>query len=333
VAALLWITRPVRERVRVALLLAVIGLAPIALWVLITRFTSDAVDVRPLRLHFPSGDVYDTFVDTVSGWLVGAGVARTTAVVLLLVVVVVIAALGWFVATDPVPRDATPEVRAQRAESNQLLGLLALFVASYVVVLYLTALLFDAGISVEGRLLVPIQVAGAVLVVGLVFRAAARVGGTAIAVGAAIVVVVVCAWPWRQIGQGFGTTSTVDLLDRGFQPPGRSPLGDAVAALPAGALVASTFTPTLYAASGHDLVFVPPRWDRMSGERNDRYHTQLVELGRLLTDHGGYLALYDHPPKEFASSEELGRIMKLEQVGRFADGSLYRVGGLQPGVG
>ena len=68
-------------------------------------------------------------------------------------------------------------VREERVESNRLLGVLALFVVAYVVVLYLTATLFDAGISVEGRLLVPIQVAGAVLVVGLVYRAVARVAG------------------------------------------------------------------------------------------------------------------------------------------------------------
>ena len=251
---------------------------------------------------------------------------------------VVVAALGWFVATDRLPRGATDEIREQRVDSNRLLGLVALFVVSYVVVLYLTATLFDAGISVEGRLLVPIQVAGAVLVVGLVYRAVVRgrraVGGTAVAIGAAIVVVVLCAWPWRQIAQGFGTTSTVDLLDRGFQPAGRSPLGDAVAALPRGALVASTFPPTLYSASGHDVVFVPPRWDRMSGERNDEFRTQLIELGRLLEARGGYLALYDHPPEGVRlQPAELARIMRLDEVGRFADGSLYRVKGLQPGGG
>jgi hypothetical protein len=333
VAALLWLERPVRERVRVAALLAAIGLTPLVLWILVTRFTSDAVDVRPLRLHFPPADVYETFVDTMGGWLVGSDAERTTYVVLLLAIVVVVGALGWLVATDRLPGGADDIARDERTASNRLLGVLALFVVAYVVVLYLTATLFDAGISVEGRLLVPIQVAGAVLVVGLVYRVAARLGGTAIAVGAAIVVVVLCAWPWRQIAQGFGTTSTVDLVDRGFQPPGRSVLGDAVAALPADAVVASTFPSTLYSASGHDAVFVPPRWDRMSGERNDEFRPQLVELGRILAARQGYLALYRSPPKEFATDAELRRIMQLQQVGTFADGALYRVTGLQPGVG
>jgi hypothetical protein len=109
------------------------------------------------------------------------------------------------------------------------------------------------------------------------------------------------------------------------------PLGAAVAALPPDAVVASTFPSSLYTASGHDVVFVPPRWDRMSGEHNDRFHAQLVELGRLLAERKGYLALYPGPPKEFATTDELGRIMKAE-VGTFADGTLYRVDGLQPGA-
>jgi len=331
-AALLWLERPARERVRVAGALAALGVSPLVLWVLVTRFTSDAVDVRPLRLHLPAGDVYDTFVDTVAGWFVGPNVERALEVVLLVLVVALVAALGWFVASERLPTTASDDVREQRSESNRLLGVLALFVAAYVVVLYLTAVFFDAGISVEGRLLVPIQVTGAVLVVGLVYRAAARVGGTSVAVGLAIVVVVVCAWPWRQIAEGFGATSTVDLLDHGFAQPGRSPLGAAVAKLPADAVVASTFPSTLYSQSGHDVVFVPPRWDRMSGERNDRFHAQLVELGRILGERHGYLALYPDPPKEFASREELARIMQLDAVGTFADGTLYRVDGLQPGA-
>lgn len=332
IAALVWLERPMHFRLRIAALLAAMGLGPLVLWVLVTRLTSDAVDVRPFRVHFPKADIYNTFVDTVSGWLVGPDGDRTAYVVVLVVLVVIVAALGWFVLTERPPRGADEVERAQRVDSDRLLGVLALFVVSYVVVLYLTATLFDAGIVVEGRLLVPVQFAGAVLVVGLVYRAATRIGGAAIAVGAAIVVVVFCAWPWRQIAQGYGTTSTLDLLDRGFPAPARSAIGDAVAKLPPNVPVASTFPSGLYADSGHDVVFVPPRYDRMSGQRNDQFREQLIELGRVLGDQGGYLVLFPDPPVEFATYDELSRIMNLVEVGRYAEGTLYRVDGLQPGV-
>jgi hypothetical protein len=333
IAVLVWLERPMRFRVRIAALLAAVGIGPLVLWVLVTRFTSDAVDVRPFRLHFASSDIYNTFVDTVSGWVVGADGDRTVFVVVLVVMVVIVAALGWFVFAERQPRDADDTAREQRTDSNRLLGVVALFVVSYVVVLYLTATFFDAGIVVEGRLLVPVQVAGAILVVGLVYRAVARIGATALAVGAAIVVVVFCAWPWRQIAQGFGTTSTLDLLDRGFPPLRRSTLGEAVAKLPPGVPVASEFPSGLYFMSGHDVVFVPPRYDRMSGTHNDQFKAQLTDLGRILGERQGYLALSPDPPVEFATYDELARIMKLVEVGRFPEGTLYRVDGLQPGVG
>ena len=58
---------------------------------------------------------------------------------------------------------------------------------------------------------------------------------------------------------------------RGFPPLGRSALGEAVAALPPDVPVASEFPSGLYSTSGHDVVFVPPRYDRMSGQHNDRF--------------------------------------------------------------
>lgn len=71
----------------------------------------------------------------------------------------------------------------------------------------------------------------------------------------------------------------------------------------------------------------------LSGEQNNRFRAQLVELGRILGERHGYLALYPDPPKEFATTDELVRVMELDAVGSYADGALYRVKGLRPGVG
>jgi len=64
---------------------------------------------------------------------------------------------------------------------------------------------------------------------------------------------------------------------------------------------------TLKSASGHDVVFAPPRLDRMAGELYERFHEELVEQGRLVAARNGYLA-------------------------RYPSRALYRVDGLQPGV-
>jgi len=53
---------------------------------------------------------------------------------------------------------------------------------------------------------------------------------------------------------------------------------------------------------------------------------------RVLADHRGSLARYPHLAKEFATERELRSVMRLTALGRYADGALYRVDGLQPGV-
>ena len=221
----------------------------------------------------------------------------------------------------------------ERDDSNNLLGVLALFAGCYLAMLFVSAALFDVATASDGRVLLPVQMAIAVVVIGLVHRVASRVAGRAVAVSAVVLIVVICAWPWRSIAQGFGTVSTVDLLDHpAFPAPTRSPLAAAVGRLPDDALVASTFPSTLWSGSGHDVIFIPPRYYQVAGDTNDDFRKQLVELGRILTRRHGYVVLYGAVPSEFVTTGELARILKLVEVQRFAEGALYRVEGLQPGV-
>ena len=332
VAALLWMARPWRQRVRCSVLLAVLGLGPLVAWVAVTRAVSGASD-RPLRVHLPSSVFYDTFLDTVTGWLFGAGGDRTLHAVVLGALVLAAVGLGVVVACDRLPPSATAAARRERDDSNNLLGVLALFAGCYLAMLFVSAALFDVATASDGRVLLPVQMAIAVVVIGLVHRVASRVAGRAVAVSAVVLIVVICAWPWRSIAQGFGTVSTVDLLDHpAFPAPTRSPLAAAVGRLPDDAAVASTFPSTLWSGSGHDVIFIPPRYYQVAGDTNDDFRKQLVELGRILTRRHGYVVLYGAVPSEFVTTGELARILKLVEVQRFAEGALYRVEGLQPGV-
>jgi hypothetical protein len=234
---------------------------------------------------------------------------------------------------DRLPPGATTAARQQRDDSDHLLGVLALFAGGYVVILFVSAALFDAGTSIEGRLLLPVQMAIVVVIIGLVHRVETRVAGSAVALAAVVLIVLVCAWPWRTLAEGFGRVSTLDLIDRpAFPAPTRSPLAVAVGRLSDDAVVASTFPSTLWFGSGHDVIFIPPRRYQIAGETNDDFREQLVELGRILTQRRGYVVLYRDPPLEFVTLDELARLVKLVEVQRFGDGTIYRVDGLQPGV-
>ena len=220
-----------------------------------------------------------------------------------------------------------------RTESDRLLGVLALFVTLYVVVLYLTATLFDAGISVEGRLLVLIEVAGVVLVVGLAYRAAARSGAPRSRSASP------SSWwccAWAVATDRGGVRHHVDRRPARPRVPARggpSPLGDAITAVCRPTRwVASTFPSTVYTASGHDVVLSHPAGTACRGSTTIGSTTSSWRSARRLAQGHGYLALDPDPPKEFATTEELARIMKLTQVGQFGEGALSASDGLQPGV-
>ncbi|MEA2405486.1 MAG: hypothetical protein QOE08_2133 [Thermoleophilaceae bacterium] len=335
VAVLLWTRRPFGGRVRVAAALAAMGLGPLALWMIITRVVSPAADIRPVRFHLPAWDQYETFVDVVSSWLVGAGGNRTVHLALLGALVVVLALLGVVVTRSRLrSHPVADEGDAREPDADDpddpepawLLGLLALFVVAYLATVFVTAVFLDATTSPEGRLLVPVQIAGALLVLGLVHRATLTVSGDSIAaVALTVVVVVLCAWPWRSIANGYGTTSTVDVVQDGFPAQAKSPLGEAVARLPAGALIATTFPASLYASSGRDNIFAPPRRSLIAGEDNPDFAAQLRELGRVLAARHGYLVLYPDLTTALPSAKDFRRAMHLVRVGTYADGVIYRV--------
>jgi hypothetical protein len=162
---------------------------------------------------------------------------------------------------------------------------------------------------------------------GLLYRVVRAWSPVAVAVVVTAAFLVVCGWPWRTIARGFGTTTTVQLLADGWPETPESPLGQAVAALPDSALVASNYPATIYRSGGHDSVFIPPRRDDIAGRDNDDVDRQLAELGTILTRRHGYVALYRDSSTAFVSAERLARAMNLREIATFADGALFRVEG------
>jgi hypothetical protein len=214
--------------------------------------------------------------------------------------------------------------RGQR-EVKHLLGILALFVVAYLVMVLATNVFLDASTSLEGRLLVPVQVAGGLLVVGLVHRALVFRAGATVAAVAVVVVLVWCAWPARAIVKPFGSWSTIEALDDGFPARARSPLAEAAAKLPPGTLLASNVPANVFFDTGRNVIFLPPKQYLVAGERNPDFSEQARQLGRILATRHGDIVLYDDFNAALPSAADLGKHMTLVEVGRFRDGVLYRV--------
>jgi 4-amino-4-deoxy-L-arabinose transferase-like glycosyltransferase len=352
-ATLAWAEQPIRRRVRSALLVGAVALTPLLVWIVATRIASPRTgQLRPLGWHFPRETQIDTFLRVSASWLVGADLTESvaTSIVVLVILVVVVGALSIVLATrgarrpapvttsvtmddSPVdlPGDTPDPGRAATTgdddwrDSDRLLGAIGIFVVVSVLVLLATATFFDASIPVEGRLLLPIQLGGILLVPGLLFRVTRQWSTRTVAVVVTVAFLMLCAWPWRSIARGYGTVTTAQLLDDGWAAGNGSPLGRAVAKLPAGALVASNYPATVYQSGGHASIFVPPRRDIIAGRDNEHLPRQLDELGRILARRRGYVALYNDATTFFASHEQLARAMNLVAVGTFPDGTLYRV--------
>jgi hypothetical protein len=343
VATLCWGDEPFRRRVRTALMVGAVSITPLLVWIVATRLTSSrTAELRPVGWHFMTGSQTDTILRVSASWVAGAGPTEsvTTSVVVLVVLVLVLVGLGIALAArrqrtiPPVATDhGEPEpttvavIDDDWRDSDRLLGALAVYVVMSLLALWATATFFDASIPLEGRLLLPIQLGAVLLVPGLLYRALRAWSTAAVACVVTSVFLVFCAWPWRTVARGYGTTTTAQLLADGWPAAPPSALGVAVGKLPPDALVAANFPATIYQNGGHDSVFVPPRWDLIAGHANRDVDRQLAELGRILARRRGYLALYTDSTKLFASEAQIRNAMALQTVGTFSDGTLYRVTG------
>lgn len=325
IAVLLWMARPWATRARFAAGVVALGVGPVALWAIVTRLVSPSGDVRPIGFHPPGWRQFDTAVDTASSWLVGLDTDRAVRVVVLSALVVVSVALAVLIVRERPARPAGEDAREHDAEVKQLLGTLALFVAGYLLMVVVTNVFLDASTSLEGRLLVPVQIAGGILVLGLVHRALVYRAGATVAAAAVVVVMVWCAWPARAIVRPFGSESTISALDHSFPETARSPLADAAAELPAGAPLASNVPAKLFFDAGRGSIFLPPKQYLVAGTRNADFATQTRQLGRIFAARHGYIVLYDDASPALAQAADLAEHMTLVAAGRFRDGVLYRV--------
>ena len=82
---------------------------------------------------------------------------------------------------------------------------------------------------------------------------------------------------------------------------------------------------SLFYDTGRDSIFLPPKQYLVADERNEDFAAQADELGRIFAARNGYIVLYDDFSPALASAADLGKHMKLVEVGRYRDGVLYRV--------
>ncbi|MCC5952223.1 MAG: glycosyltransferase family 39 protein [Acidimicrobiia bacterium] len=290
-AIALWDRGSARQRV----LRATGGLAaalPTLAW---SWWTSNAAGVsnRRLVVQAPDDAQWRFVVENVLRWVSPPdAVTAARAVVVGAVVVTLIGAAVALVAAgnrrstlaggeDPPSADAVDEATAW-------LRVVAVVAPAYVAGVVATHVLFDRGVPIGGRLMVPLLPwllpVIAVGVVRLVEAAAPRhqqwVTGALVVVAAAVIL---------PVGSGVWDVTGRDTV----RPPAeQTATADYLRSLDTDALVVSNDPALVWFTSGQEAIPVPRRSDAPTGVANDAFDVHLAEAAALLEERAGAVVLY-----------------------------------------
>jgi hypothetical protein len=327
--------RTLRRRCFEALTFALISCAPMALWVIRNTRVGEGASDREFVFHPAGIRQIVAGLSTVSTWLL-LGKVHTDLRIIFFVVEIVTASLfvyylrrrrlaREFVQKDQLAKTASGETLRARATSPPLPIILLSFIVSYVGFLIFAASFVDADTVLDARALVPVHVAGIVLVCGLAgktfefFRERSETRTTLVA----LAIVFVASYSirgaiWfmqtRQDGQGYASRAW-----KGSATISR------VRNVPPGVPIYSNGYDAIYYLTQRPAIYVPEKVKHSTGLVNENYDTEVDSMGKALKERGGRLVYFNTLPERwFLPSEvELKQQLKLRSVETNVDGSVY----------
>jgi hypothetical protein len=274
---------PLRRRLGDAILFAVVSAAPMMLWLLHNIAVAGTATGRHAVFH-PEAALrqIDKGMQVLAHWLIPqgglTGIAGT--VVAALIGGVLVAAL-W--------RRYPP--RAITRPGTALPPVLALFVVMYVAVLIVSFAWFDAGATMDGRLLAPVYVSMLLLTLSLVpasgwARTPRRWVGVAIGL-CAVVVGMHLLWTGVRASQYYRDGQGYTGLEWRH-----SPTIALVKTLPEGMRVYSNAPDAVYARTGKMTAWIPPTRNYLTTKPNRRYGEQLAAAGQQIRERRAVLVYF-----------------------------------------
>ena len=306
--------RPARRWAAAALVAA--GLGPTLVWSVVMADVEHGGPVRSLAWH-PPPDVLHGLVDIASGWLFPASMSFGLRAALF--VVVVAGAAAWLAVTHHRrPEQSRPTVR--------LALVLAVFGASYLVVVLVTRYALDAATPLDNRILLPLIPLLYLFLVSVVVNAIRPASAGRLAAAA------LCL-----LGAAGAVGGTVTMVRQGAPVGGlsRTPTLQAIRRLPPGTLIASGFEDLVATDTGRASIRVPVRVEGLTNRPNPEFGAQVRQLATLLADHDGVLVVDPAAQSDFVTDgavpADLVRVAPVHLVLALPDGGrLYRVGAPAP---
>ena len=307
-----------RGRLQDAIVFSGLSVLPVALWATRNTLVAGSATSRELAFHPLPWSVYLGGAGTISEfftrswhWIVLDEIPRNLQ--LAGCVTAGLAILAGAFAT----RSGSDEERVfHRA--------VAAFVAVHIATLVAAGAFQDHSIVFDHRQMLPVHVAGIVVVVALVLRITA---GRRWWRGLAVALLVIHG------GAGIRLTApwVVEAHQEGLELNSRrwkqSPLLARIRALPPGVALATNAADAIYHHTGRLSRELPERMNRISARPNPRYQRELRDLAATLGPGGAVVWFGTVPWRTYLPDhEELSRVPGLTEKARVSDGSLFVVG-------
>ena len=301
--------RPPRRRIGIAALWLALGSAPVVLWYARNTFVVGIGSEKQLHWHPPGPADLARGVESIGRWIVpGQATALIAGLVLL--------AAGVAVGRRTGLREPF------RAGRSPLPGVCAIFGLAYFGFLIAYRTLLDENVAFDVRILSPLH---ALAIVGVCATAPRwRVQGR-------VVPILLTALAVFTIGRGVETAYRFTSLDvvgyTGDQWRASETL-DYVGALPDSVVVVTNTPDALWLWQRRAPLFLPPRSNLYTGERNDAYVDQLRALRRATGCRRAVVVFFERPTRKKPRHIDPRAVeeLQLERIGTFSDGVAYEVG-------
>lgn len=309
------------RRMADALRFALIGLLPLALWMVRNTVVAGTTTNRELSAHLLGRAQIVQALVTVSRWMAvpatAPGIIKLVAGLLLLVLIVYALYL-------PLTRQEHARMGATDA-ATYFVKLLAMSVITYGGFLALSLSFIDANTPLDDRILSPVYVAVLILGLFIAGRALAGVWQSHLVPFASLLVGILLFGFY--LSQGIHLLASSHKEGIGFEATRwqESPIISQVRILPADTLIISNAPNVIYFLTGRRSMAIPKQTSAMSQQKNARYGAELETVKEMVGSEQAVVVYVNNLSRSSAAEErELQAYLDLHVVSQTADGAIYR---------
>jgi len=313
--------RTMRRRVSDAFVFEAIACLPVAVWAIRNRLEAGGATERRFVFHPVKLQQLVAGFSVIAQWLlvgkVRAGV-RVVAFLLEAVLVIGLSSYLW-------QRGRDSEFVNRESRASKLPLVLGIFIAVYVAFLIFTATFIDADTVFDNRSLVPVHVAGMILVLCMVWKLYRR-SHTSRSVHTVFVVLTLlltASQSFRTVGWLRRTSS--DGQGYASRAWTESETIAAVKGLPPDIPIYSNGRDAIYYLTGRRAIFIPEKIIHSTGRPNQNYDGEVEKMAGDIREHNGVVVYFHALPERtyLPPEDELRRRLPFEVATR-ADGSIFR---------